>query len=111
MQRDWLQKLQQRTWSLADFRSRYLDHPLVGALARRLICDITDDGRDQAAIQHEGQLVDASGRALDALTEAARVSLWHPHMSTAAGVRLVRLAGRRTRFASRSNRPTAKCTC
>src|SRR5262249_40831817 len=45
---------QERTWSYPDFRERYLDHPLVGILARRLIWRLGET----AAIWHEGQLVD-----------------------------------------------------
>jgi len=37
--RDRLERLflQQRAWSFADFRNRYLDHPVIGSLARRII--------------------------------------------------------------------------
>ena len=91
-QRDRLEQvfLQQRTWPLGDFRSRFLDHPLVGVVARRLIWCFTAGDRTLAGTWHEGQLVDVSGRGLDGLTDATRVSLWHPHAVTADGVRVWR---------------------
>jgi hypothetical protein len=77
-QRDRIERLylQQKTWSLAEWRARYLDHPLVGTLARRLIWSF---GKERAAgIWHEGRLVDVEGRPLDQLADDAPVALWHP---------------------------------
>jgi hypothetical protein len=79
-QRDRLEQqlLEQRSWSLPDFRSRFLDHPLVGVVARRLIWRFTDGTRTGDGIWHDGRLVDERGSALDWLGDAARVCLWHP---------------------------------
>ena len=65
---------QERTWSYADVQARYLDHPLVGILARRLIWRFGAT----AAIWHEGRLVDERDRAISRVEERTRVSLWHP---------------------------------
>ncbi len=42
--------LQQREWPLAVWRERYLDHPLVGVLARRLIWEFTTAGKMTAGM-------------------------------------------------------------
>ncbi|HWM91572.1 MAG TPA: DUF4132 domain-containing protein [Thermoanaerobaculia bacterium] len=74
-QRDRLERLYlfPRDWDLATWRERYLDHPLVGTLARRLIwCFGTQTG-----FWREDRIVDAEEQPLD-LPEDTRVSLWHP---------------------------------
>lgn len=83
-QRDRIERLylQQKMWPLRVWRERYLDHPLVGALARRLIWRFAGAGEPRAGIWHAGQLVDADGRPLAGLDETTAVSLWHPLDST-----------------------------
>jgi hypothetical protein len=83
-QRDRLERLltADRTWRFADWRERYLDHPLVGTLARRLVWRI---GSTLGA-WWDGQLVDVSGARLDAADEAT-VALWHPIESDVETVR------------------------
>ena len=34
----------QRTWCMTEFRKRFLDHPLVGVIARKLIWNVVTDG-------------------------------------------------------------------
>ncbi|MEU4468464.1 DUF4132 domain-containing protein [Streptomyces sp. NPDC024017] len=65
------QFLARRTWPYAVWRERYLDHPLVGTLARRLLWTI--DGR--TAGWADGDL---RTLADEPLTEGTRVELWHP---------------------------------
>jgi hypothetical protein len=79
-QRDRIEQLylRQKSWPVAVWRERYLDHPLVGALARRLIWRFSGDGRQQAGIWHEGQLVGLDGRPLVGLDAQTTVALWHP---------------------------------
>src|SRR5262249_48794860 len=57
-QRDRIEQLylQRRTWPLDVWRERYLDHPLVGTLARRLIWRFERDGRSSAGIWHDGRI-------------------------------------------------------
>lgn len=80
-QRDRLERLplSQRTWPLEVWRSRYLDHPLLGGLARRLIWRFsTADGACIGdGIWHEGQFVAADGQPID-IPAGAIVSPWHP---------------------------------
>jgi Domain of unknown function (DUF4132) len=68
----------ERDWSLEQWRKRYLEHPLLAELVRRLIWQFAGGGRSAAGIQHEGQMVDVQGRPLDWLTPETRVRLWHP---------------------------------
>jgi hypothetical protein len=70
--------LQERTWSFADFRARYLDHPLVGTLARRLIWRYSDAGATGEGIWLDGKIVDSADRPLDWPGANTRVAPWHP---------------------------------
>ncbi|MFJ4472214.1 DUF4132 domain-containing protein [Streptomyces sp. NPDC089424] len=65
------QFLARRTWSYATWRERYLDHPLVGTLARRLLWTV--DGTTVG-------FADGAPRTLtdDPVTEGTEVALWHP---------------------------------
>lgn len=87
------QFLERRTWTYAAWRERYLDHPLVGTLARRLLWTV--DGRtcgyDEAAAALRA-LPDgacADGALPDGPVPpdpAAPVELWHPAGRAAAEV-------------------------
>lgn len=81
-----------RTWSLDAWRERYLDHPLVGVLARRMIW-VFDDGKEKVAAawladgftpdgaspaHADGRLVEADGTPFEPDPETTIVSLWHP---------------------------------
>ena len=79
--------LLERSWSFPDFRSRYLDHPLVGVLARRLIWRYSDGGNTGDGIWLDGQIVDDRDQTLDWLGAETRVAPWHP---LAAGPEQVR---------------------
>ncbi|MDQ0750819.1 hypothetical protein QF034_005050 [Streptomyces africanus] len=65
------QFLARRSWPYAVWRERYLDHPLVGTLARRLLWTI--DGR--AAGYADGEL---RTLADEPLRHGTWVELWHP---------------------------------
>ncbi len=79
--------LQRRSWPLAQWRQRYLDHPLVGTIARRMIWVFTEGDERVAAAwlcdnpegpaHDEGTLARAYGQAYEP-GEDATVSLWHP---------------------------------
>jgi hypothetical protein len=82
VQRDRIESvyLQQKDWDYATWRDRYLDRPLVGTLARRLIWWFTNtaDEAEIAGIWHDGRLVDVNDRPLEMLNDTTRVRLWHP---------------------------------
>ncbi|MBK3574055.1 DUF4132 domain-containing protein [Streptomyces sp. MBT65] len=65
------QFLARRTWTYAAWRERYVDHPLVGTLARRLLWTV-----DGTTVGH----ADGALRTLadTPVTEGTLVALWHP---------------------------------
>jgi hypothetical protein len=73
--------LARRTWPLPVWRERYLDHPLLGNLARRLIWTLDD----RPALFVDGKPIDLTGKRV-ATTDATRVALWHPIDSPTADV-------------------------
>ena len=79
-QRDRIESLylEQKRWAFPIWRERYLDHPLVGTLARRLIWRFSGGGRDAAGIFYEGRIVGRDGHALDWIDDSTLVELWHP---------------------------------
>jgi hypothetical protein len=97
-QRDRLERLMadERTWPFATWRERYIDHPLVGPAARRLIWEFSSAGNSaQAAapnpaettlgMVHEGAIVGIEREPLrwlndadDAMRRRIAVKLWHP---------------------------------
>lgn len=80
-QRDRIERLMTsgREWSLDNWRQRYLSHPLLGTLARRLIWTITDGQSATTVGWLSGQLVTFSDARVEIHDQAnARVRLWHP---------------------------------
>lgn len=88
-QRDRLEQLllQHKSWSMAEFRSRFLDHPLVGVVARRLIWRITDGSRSATVVWHDGRFVTERHAGVDWLRDDTRVWLWHPLYGDVAEVK------------------------
>ena len=87
-QRDRLERVfvTEREWRLADWQRLYLDHPLLGLLARRLIWTFGDGDRTALGAWLDGRLVDAADHPLGWLADATTVRLWHPIASPAAAV-------------------------
>ena len=79
-QRDRIENLylEEKRWDYATWRARYLDHPLVGTLARRLIWQFASGERRESGIWFEGRMVAHDGRPLDWLDASNEVRLWHP---------------------------------
>jgi hypothetical protein len=79
--------LERKGWPLETWRERYLDHPLVGAVARRLIWVFDDGTRATAAAwlredaegppHAEGRFVRADGKAFEPKS-GSTITLWHP---------------------------------
>lgn len=69
--------LRQKRWPYPVWRERYLDHPLIGTLATRLIWTFTEDGWMRSGMWHQGQFVDAQGTSFE-VPAGAEVTLWHP---------------------------------
>ena len=88
-QRDRIESLylHQKTWDMATWRSRYLNHSLVGTLARRILWQFeshskAEEKRHSVGIWYQGQLVNVEGKPIDWLTDQDQVSLWHPITAT-----------------------------
>ncbi|MGI8857518.1 MAG: DUF4132 domain-containing protein [Thermomicrobiales bacterium] len=80
-QRDRLERLliADRSWNVATWRERYIDHPLLAQMTRRLIWHFQPSiGEGFLAIPYKGRLVDLHECPLDPLPEGTRVRLWHP---------------------------------
>jgi hypothetical protein len=60
------------------WRERYLDHPLVGVLARRLLWVFTNGKKNTTGIWFNGQLVDIDLKPVKELGAETTVTLWHP---------------------------------
>ncbi len=73
--------LQQKDWPLDLWRKRYLNHPLVGIIARRLIWRFRHGSETREGLWQNGAIADRHGHALD-LPAETRVALWHPLDST-----------------------------
>jgi Domain of unknown function (DUF4132) len=78
--------LDDRTWSLAIWRARYLEHPLVANFTRRLIWSFEIDGRWVAGLAEADEIRDVAGAALPLNKDGVRVRLWHPMQSDTAQV-------------------------
>jgi hypothetical protein len=65
--------LARRAWPLLSWRERYLDHPVVGTLARRLIWLV-----DGVPCAYAGGALRTLDDAEVGAPEPARVELWHP---------------------------------
>lgn len=70
--------LQQGEWAFEKWKQYYLDHPLVGYLARRLIWKFENDSTAETGIWFGDQLVNVQGKAIKDIDHATKVSLWHP---------------------------------
>ncbi len=79
-QRDRLDQLhlRRKRWRYPLWQTRYLDHPLVGSLARRLIWRFSEGERTADGIWGVDGLVDVAGEPLTGLGDEVEVELWHP---------------------------------
>lgn len=74
--------LDNKLWPLSTWRERYLDHPLVGIIARRLIWSFGDPNnpkgwKSATWLDTNNALVDQTGAPF-APPESCSVRLWHP---------------------------------
>jgi len=79
-QRDRLDNLflDERSWTYTDWLQRYVDHPLVGTLGRRLIWTFEINGDQWAGIWSEGRAVGPDGSKVQDAEKCSAVRLWHP---------------------------------
>jgi hypothetical protein len=69
---------EQKTWPFGLWRERYLEHPLIGTLARRILWEFTTGSQTTTGTWFDGRLVDLDFTPIEALGEATTVQLWHP---------------------------------
>lgn len=82
--------LEERTWRYHVWQERYLNHPIVGLICRNLVWQFSSGSEVCLGIFHSGKMMDASGRALNNLSDEWSVSLWHPITSSVDEVKLWR---------------------
>jgi hypothetical protein len=70
--------LQQKKWTFDIWQARYLNHPLVGTIARRLIWKFTKGDRAASGIWFDEKIVGPDNQHLDWLDDSTSVELWHP---------------------------------
>ncbi|MGB0774783.1 MAG: DUF4132 domain-containing protein [Akkermansiaceae bacterium] len=73
--------LEKREWDLTTWKTRYLHHPIVGWVSKRLIWNLTEGKTTTAVFCVDGQFYTLDGSAHDASANTT-VSLWHPLDST-----------------------------
>lgn len=70
--------LSPRDWTEGDWRRRFLDHPLVGVVARRLIWQLESPRESVTVAWHDGRLVGPDDVPVSYDATTTRVRLWHP---------------------------------
>ena len=70
--------LQQKKWVLSVWRARYIDHPLLGTIARRLIWKFSKGDKVASGIWNDEKIVGRDNNVLDWLDDSTTVELWHP---------------------------------
>lgn len=70
--------LLQKKWSYAIWLRRYIHHPLVGTIARRLIWRFSKEDKAVSAIWFDQRMVNRDGNPVDWLDDSTTVELWHP---------------------------------
>jgi hypothetical protein len=66
-----------RALTLPQWREHYVDHPLVGLLARPLVWTFSSAGDEKVGFWFDGEVLEPTGAKLE-LDETASVRLWHP---------------------------------
>ncbi|HNO79807.1 MAG TPA: DUF4132 domain-containing protein [Phycisphaerae bacterium] len=82
--------IEQRVWSLDDWRKRLIDHPLAATLARRLIWNFEVEGKTSAAFHTDDGLMTCDGATLNPV-DGCTVTLWHPVHASSDDVRTWRV--------------------
>ncbi|NPD68841.1 DUF4132 domain-containing protein [Lichenicola cladoniae] len=85
LERSWLTK---QNWSAAAFQERWLDHGMLGWLARRQIWTETtaNDATRTCMFANNGSVIDPDGEPSPPLDPAAVLRLWHPIHATGSSL-------------------------
>jgi len=76
------QFLSRRRVPYAEWKLRYVDHPLMAPLTNRLIWEFVDGEREFLAVPRDGVLVLADGSEHAPPSDGCTVKLWHPISSS-----------------------------
>lgn len=92
VQRDRVEQLflKEKTWDYITWSDRYLNHPIVGMVARKLIWVFTKDSKKTLAIYSGGDYIGSDGGTLKDIESSESVQLWHPTTSDAAEIKIWR---------------------
>src|SRR5687767_11604259 len=75
--------LMQKKWMFDSWQARYINHSLLGTIARRLIWKFSKNDKAASAIWFEGQIVGRDNKPIDWVDNSTVVELWHPiHVET-----------------------------
>jgi hypothetical protein len=75
-----------RRWSVAEWRRRFLEHPLGRVHGRRTIWRFTGPSATLEAITADGSVTDPAGAVVSMLPDEATVEIWHPVEASADSV-------------------------
>jgi hypothetical protein len=70
--------LLQKKWTFGSWQARYLNHPLVGTIVRRLIWKFSKADKATSGIWLDGRLIGSDNQPLDWIDDSTTVELWHP---------------------------------
>ena len=70
--------LMQKKWTFGVWQARYIHHPLVGTISRRLIWKFSKADKSASGIWFDGRIVGSDHQPIDWLDDSTTVELWHP---------------------------------
>ena len=70
--------VQERQWSFAEWKQRYLDHHLLQHISHKLVWLLGEGDDAQSFMVLNGQLVNAKSEAIATPADSQSVRLWHP---------------------------------
>ncbi|WCN12764.1 DUF4132 domain-containing protein [Marinomonas mediterranea] len=74
-------------WDFDTWKDRYINHPLVGVFARKLIWMFEDGDNKCLAIFEDDLFKNVSGDDVSEIVKESKVSLWHPISSSVEEIR------------------------
>jgi hypothetical protein len=79
--------LKNKTWTWGYWKKYYLDHALVGLVAKDLIWQVAWDTHEMSVKYTERGFINSAQQVVEAIPEEAKVKLWHPIYSTVQEIR------------------------
>lgn len=79
--------LKELQWTFDVWQERYLNHPVVGVFAQKLIWCFAFGSSRELALMNDGRLETVDGNDISLDVHEAKVSLWHPITSSVAQIK------------------------